>query len=239
MVVHHTLVGSLAAAAIALASAQASAQYEGDPVQPWGKGTVGGALLGAEAVMLTEAIIGVKPAWAYVVGGVAGAAGGGFGGYFAEERTTAKLSLYLLAGGMALVIPTTIVVLDRTAYEPPVEFTQDAPPEDEPLAEPPQPTDTIDAVPPEGETPAEGPSPEPPPASRLTPTSPAEGGGARAPAGDPRRVSSRALLGLGPRSLVLGVPAVEVREVYTPRERRDFGAPRATEVRVPVFYAVF
>ncbi len=239
MVAHHSLVGSLAAAAITLSVAHASAQYEGDPVQPWGKGTVGGALLGAEAVMLTEAIIGVKPAWAYVVGGVAGAAGGGFGGYFAEERATAKLSLYLLAGGMALVIPTTIVVLDRTAYEPPVQFTQDAPPEDEPLAEPPRPTDTLDAAPPDEQPRAQAPSLEPGSARRLALARPGGRESARAPGCDPRRVSPRPLLGLGPRSFVLAVPAVEVREVYTPRERRDLGAPRATEVRVPVFSAVF
>lgn len=235
MVRHHrVLVGSLAAAAIALGSARASAQFEGDPVQPWGKGTVGGALLGAEAVMLTEAVIGVKPAWAYVVGGVAGAAGGGVGGYFAEERTTAKLSLYLLAGGMALVIPTTILVLDRTAYDPPVEFTQDAPPEDEPLAEPPQPTDTVDEAPFEGE-----PTPAPAPVSRRSPPAPGGGQAARTPRGAPRRVAPSALFGLGSRSLVLAVPAVEVREVYTPRERHELGAPRATEVRVPLFFAAF
>lgn len=229
---HCVLVGSLAAAVIALGSARASAQYDGHPVQPWGKGTAGGALLGAEVVMLTEAVIGVKPAWAYLVGGVAGAAGGGVGGYFAEERSTAKLSLYLLAGGMALVIPTTIVVLDRTAYDPPVEFTQDAPPEDEPLAEPPQPTDTIDAAPAAEALPA-----EPVAAGRRAATAPGEG--ARARHGGPRRIAPSALLGLGPRSVFLAVPAVEVREVYTPRERLELGAPRATEVRIPLLFAVF
>jgi hypothetical protein len=44
-----------------------------DEASSTGKGIVGGALLGAEAVMLTEAAIGVKPRWAYLVGGGAGA----------------------------------------------------------------------------------------------------------------------------------------------------------------------
>jgi colicin import membrane protein len=48
--------------------------------------------------------------------------------------------MLMLAGGMALAIPTTVAVLSATAYEPPASYTQDRAPTDEPIAEPPQPT---------------------------------------------------------------------------------------------------
>src|ERR1043165_403742 len=55
-----------------------------DP-SPTGKGVVGGALLGAEAVMLVEAAADVKQGWAYGLGGGLGAVAGGVGGFFAED----------------------------------------------------------------------------------------------------------------------------------------------------------
>src|SRR5437773_7149887 len=64
---------------------------------PAGKGIIGGALLGAESVMLVEAAADTKPAWAYAVGGGLGAIGGGVGGYFAQQGDP-KISLYLLVG---------------------------------------------------------------------------------------------------------------------------------------------
>jgi hypothetical protein len=217
-----------------LRPASAHAQYEGDPVEPWGKGLTGGALLGAEAVTLTEAAIGVKPAWAYLVGGAAGAVGGGVGGYFAEEKVTAKVSLYLLAGGMALVIPTTIAVLHQTQYEPPVEFTQDAPPEDEPLAEPPAPEAILEGGPTarapasdrarRGGTPGGAPSP----AARI-----------RAPLCPALVPPPPALFAIRSRRAQWSVPAVEVRDVYTRRDRFEFGVRQGTEFSVPIFAGTF
>src|SRR3974377_757545 len=43
-----------------------------DEVSPTAKGTVGGGLLGAEVVTITEALAGVKPGWAYAGGAVVG-----------------------------------------------------------------------------------------------------------------------------------------------------------------------
>src|ERR1051326_3827956 len=57
---------------------------------PAGKGIIGGALLGAESVMLVEAAAEVKPAWAYAVGGGLGAIGGGIGGYFTQQIGTGQ-----------------------------------------------------------------------------------------------------------------------------------------------------
>src|SRR5512136_55746 len=71
-----------------------------------------------------------------------GITGGGVGGYFAEKDGSPKLSLYLLAGGMALAIPTTVAILSATAYQVPADYTQDRAPAEEPVAEPPQPAAT-------------------------------------------------------------------------------------------------
>lgn len=136
---------TLAISALFLAAGTAvrPASASGDEVSATGKGITGGALLGAEVVMLTEAAAKTRPAWAYFVGGVAGAAGGGVGGYFAEQQGTPQLSLYLLVGGMALAIPTTVAVLTVTSRDATVEYTEDAGPTDEPVAEPPQPRETV------------------------------------------------------------------------------------------------
>lgn len=202
-------------------------------VSPTGKGITGGALLGAEAVTLTEAAVGVKPAWPYVVGGIVGAGGGGVGGYFVEHGGNAKLSLYLLAGGMALVIPTTVAILSATAYSPPANYTEDKGPTGEPVAEPPQPTN--------GSAPATAPA-------TTAPTSRQHRARHRRVALLPRRerplalyrpVLPPALIGLEPRGLTLSVPAVEVRDTFSQSERRRYGMKEETELHVPVFNYVF
>jgi hypothetical protein len=117
-------IGRIAAAAVAggmlLASAPALAQEEADDgkVSPTGKGIAGGILLGAEVVMIPIAIAGVDDWWPYVVFGAVGAGGGAVGGYFVETVDQPEPALYMLAGGMALVIPTLVAVLNATAYEP-------------------------------------------------------------------------------------------------------------------------
>ena len=104
----------LAASALLLASGNASAQTAAsDAVAPTGKGIVGGALLGGEVVDLTMGIIGVNRGWPYLVFGGLGAVGGGIGGYFIEQNTKdiPEVDVFMLAGGMALVIPTIVVSL--------------------------------------------------------------------------------------------------------------------------------
>jgi hypothetical protein len=114
----------LAALAVAggmtLATSHARAQEESEEgkVSPTGKGIAGGILLGAEVVMIPIAIAGVDAWWPYVVFGAVGAGGGAVGGYFVEQVDPAEPALYMLAGGLALVIPTLVAVLNATAYEP-------------------------------------------------------------------------------------------------------------------------
>lgn len=109
-----------------------------DTASTTAKGTVAGALLGAEAVVLTEAAFGVKPGWAYLLGAGVGAAGGGVGGYFLEDSMSPKLASLLLAGGLVLAIPATVAALSASAYSPPADYIQDTPPSDEPVETPPR-----------------------------------------------------------------------------------------------------
>jgi hypothetical protein len=169
-----------------------------------GKGTVGVALLGAEAVTLTEAAFGVRPGWAYLVGGLAGAAGGGVGGYFLEDSSP-RLNIYLLAAGMALVIPTTVAVLSATAYEPPAEYTEDRGPIDEPGEDSEEPSSDF------GESSRTSTHTE-----RHAHFDPLTG-----------------LVGYR-EGWVLSVPAVSIGNVYSKREMAMYGVDQQTEVRLPV-----
>ncbi len=95
------------------------------------KGTVGGAMLGAEAVLLTESALRLEPRWAYLVGGIAGAGAGAFLGYRIGDANGGKLPTFMLAGGIALVIPTLVGVLTATQYALPRSFhSDDASPDD-------------------------------------------------------------------------------------------------------------
>lgn len=164
-----------------------------DEVAPDAKGIIGGTLLGAEAVLIAEALLGVEPWWAYLLGGVAGGAGGATLGYFAEETGSGELAVGMLTAGMALAIPAAIAVVAGTKYRPP-----DAPRED----------------------------------------------GARAHESQQARAlppleQSGALVAIEGRRVVLTVPAVQVRELYTRSQVAIFGAKQGTHVDVPVLNVRF
>ncbi len=203
------------------------------PVEVTGKGIVGGGLLGAEVVTITMGGIGVEKGWPYFVFGGVGMIGGAVGGYYVEKATAvtvngnvqsggpAEPALYMLAGGMALVIPALILSLNATAYKPP-ESDRNEPANNEPAKEAPKP----------------GPSPA-----------------AGAPAGTSQNTytyrsrfrGEMASMPHIPVSLFdfyrgrigLGVPAVDVRPLYTQREMWTYGVSQGTEVRLPVFKAMF
>ncbi len=207
---------SLAAAAvftIALSGSPRRAHAEG-PVTVTGKGIVGTALLGGEAVCITMAAIGVQKGWPYLVFGGVGAVGGGIGGYFIEQASTptAEPSLYLLAGGMALVIPTLVVSLNATAYRPP-EGDREEPMTNEPSATP-QAEGTLT-------TSRERPKPRARQAMIAPPHIPVS------------------FVDIHQGRLALGMPAFEVRPLYSQREVWQYGVQQGTELRVPVFQASF
>jgi hypothetical protein len=228
-----------------------AAQAAGVPeASATGKGVSGGALLGAELVLATEAALDVQPAWAYVVGGLAGGAAGGVGGYFVERDGDARAPMLMLAGGLAFAIPTVVAVLAATHYEPPADYLQDQAPADEPVAEPPSPSEATPApaAPPPAVTPAPAPAgteaaPPPtdaPPATEA-PATPAPSGSRQLRS--KRRLSLKlpppALLGFDTERLALGVPAIELRHAYSRTEMAVFGVPDVAEVRVPVLNVKF
>ena len=117
-------IGSAALLAPSEACAQ-EAEADNAKVSNTGKGITGGALLGAEVVMIPIAIAGVKAWWPYVVFGAVGAGAGAVGGWAVEKVDAAEPSLYMLAGGMALVVPTIVAVLNATAYDPAEEVDEE------------------------------------------------------------------------------------------------------------------
>lgn len=121
------------AAVTLLTAAPARAQTGVSAASSSGKGIAAGILLGAEAVVLVEAVVGVEPRWAYLLGAGVGAAGGGVGGYFLEDNLSPKTATLLLAGGLVLAVPATVAALSASAYSPPVDYVQDVPPEDDPV----------------------------------------------------------------------------------------------------------
>lgn len=199
---------SAAAFTLALAAAGPDAHAAG-PVSSTGKGIAGGALLGGELVTITMGAAGVERGWPYFVFGGVGMVGGGIGGFFVEKATTTtapEAPLFMLAGGMVLVIPALVVSLNATAYKPP-ESDRTEPPGNEPAKD----------------------APKPKPAS------------ARAKAA-PRAASFHvplSLVDLYRGKVALGVPALEVRPLYTQSELVQYGVAQGSEVRVPVFKATF
>jgi hypothetical protein len=231
-----SFLGTLTLATLSLVPLKAHA----DDVSTTGKGVVGGTLLGAEIVLATEAAFKVQPTWAYVVGGLGGAAAGGIGGYAIEQSASSRTTLLLLAGGMAFAIPTTVAVLSATAYEPPASYTQDRAPADEPVAEPPQPATPTPVAPgaPASTSPS-GTEVTAPPATG--PTSSVRKHKALAHRTLPLdyHLSPPALIGVSAQALTLGVPAFELRDVYSRNELAMYGVSQATELRVPVLSFLF
>jgi hypothetical protein len=199
-----------------------------DNVSPNGKGIAGGALLGAEVVTMVEALVGVRSGWAYVIGAVLGAGGGGAGGYAIEKGSSdGKAPTYMLAGGLALVIPAIVLVLNATRYMPEEGATEDRAPVG-PAAEPGVPGGSIGA--PAG--PATPATPPPPPA----PTTPA-------PATPPTTTTPppppQSLLDVVPGTFRLGIPVPNVVPVFTVAEQRQYGMKNDTELRMPVLHVTF
>lgn len=210
----------IAAGTAAMLMTQAAPSFA-DEIPATGKGIVGGALLGGEVVMLVEAAFGVKSGWVYILSGVLGAGAGGVGGWQIEKNADSKISVYMLAGGMALVIPTTVAVLQATSYSPPEDYTEDKPSAPLPASEPPK------GSPPPTTSPAGPGSGSPGPTSLRFHWKEAK---LKIPVG---------LIDLDEGAFKVAVPAVELRPVYRPDELQKYGLEQKHELRVPVFSATF
>jgi hypothetical protein len=236
-----------AAAFTAVLSSPGEAAADG-PVQTWGKGTVGGALLGAEVVVIPMGAAGLNRGWPYFVFGGLGMVGGAVGGYFLDQHfavsTDAKgnvtggpatPSMIMLAGGLALVIPAVIVSLNATAYRPP-DSDRNEPANNEPAKDAPKPSP--------GPSPGAIPGEAPPPGS----TSSLRGARERPAAYQYRSYRGRvaamphiptSLLDMYPGKMGFGLPAPQVRPLYTQTEMVRYGVSQGTEVQLPVFKAMF
>lgn len=231
-----TILAVLAAGAVLTVPGSAQAEE----VTPTAKGIVGGALLGGELVVFGEAIFGVRSTTAYLVGAGAGAAAGGVGGYFVEQAVDdGRIPAYMLAGGLALLVPAIVVALDATRYMP-TEGAREDRPVTLPPSDPGKPggSSVIGAEPstPPASTPGPG-SATTPTTATPTPTPPPSGGGGGTQA--PRAPQS-SLLNLEDGSFAVGVPLPEVRPVLGSVERARMGAEnRGSELRFPVMRVTF
>jgi hypothetical protein len=117
---------------------------QADGVSTTGKAIVGGGMVGAEVVVIGEAIAGVDQAWLYYAGAGLGAVGGATGGYFLESSMSPKVSVLVLMAGMALSIPALIIGMDATRRRWP-EVDQPEPSRDLP-SDPPDPAASPELV---------------------------------------------------------------------------------------------
>jgi hypothetical protein len=214
---------------------------QADEVSPTAKGIVGTALLGGELVVFTEAIFGVRSTTAYLVGAGAGMVAGGVGGYFIEQAVSdGRIPAYLLAGGLALLIPAIVVTLDATRYMPAEGAREDKPVQNLPPSDPGKPGGSsvvgaeAPATPPPATTPPAGGGTAP--ATPTTPQTPPAGGGTKAP----ERAPQASLFHLNEGSLKVGLPVPEIRPVVGANERAKMGVDnRGSEVRFPVVRVTF
>lgn len=190
-----------------------------DEVSPTGKGIAGGALLGAEVVTITESLVGVRSGWAYAIGAILGAGAGGAGGYAVEQGSSdGKAPMYMLAGGLALVIPAVVLTLDATRYRPEEGATEDAPPPSGPAADPGVPA----AAPATGPAPAAAPA-APAPAPAAAPTPP-----------------PTSLFDVHQGTFRLGVPVPAVVPMFSTVEVRQYGLTKNdAELKMPVVHVAF
>jgi len=213
-----------------------------EPVEPTAKGIVGGAFLGGELVVFGEALLGVRSTAAYLVGAGVGAAAGGVGGYFVEQAVDdGRIPAYMLAGGLALLIPAVVVTLDATRYLPTEGAREDKPVTNVPPSDPGKPggSSVVGAEPPAGTTPAATPPSSP---------APPAGGGGGGGGGTTRRPGFAPAQARMPSSLLhvqdgafhVGLPVPEVRPVLGNAERARMGAEnRGSELRFPVVRVTF
>jgi hypothetical protein len=206
-----------------------------DEVSPTGKGIVGGALLGAEVVVITESIFNVRNEWAYVIGGSVGAIGGGIGGHFVENASSnGRAPVYMLAGGLALVIPAVVLALNATRYMPDENATEDRAPTNGGDANPGTSggganlTITPNGVDAGGST-----------NTTTTPTSGGSGGGGTTTTPPPQAPALSLFDVRGGQGLRLGIPVPTMKPMVSLSEQAQYGMKQGTELRMPVFALTF
>jgi hypothetical protein len=111
----------------ALAPAKAHAQ---DPMEPTAeqvdaspKGLIGLGLIGAELGLTIPALAGLDETWSLIVFPAVGFAGGAVAGhYLIDQNDKEKVAVAMLMTGLALVIPSIVITVAATAYDPEEAF---------------------------------------------------------------------------------------------------------------------
>lgn len=228
-------VAALALASVVFGSTMAYApSAHAEEVSPTAKGVIGGALLGSELVVITEAIIGVRSPLAYGLGAGLGAVAGGFAGFGVEKSVSdGRVPVVMLAGGVALIVPALVVTLNATSYSGNPDAKEDKAPTNLPPADPGQ----------SGGSPVQGVAPA---AAPVAPAAPAAPGGGTTPAPQapqaeaPKAVAPpTSLVSVSPSQFRLGMPVPEAHNVFSMQERRQLGMAQVTEVRLPVVNVTF
>ncbi len=90
------------------------------------KGLIGLGLIGAELGFVVPALAGMDGAWPYIVFPLVGGAGGAVAGHFLlDQNDLTGASVGMLVTGLTLVVPTILLTLVLTAYDPADEMEDD------------------------------------------------------------------------------------------------------------------
>ena len=237
----------VAAVAFGWTTVAAPSTAHADEVSPDGKGIIGGALLGAEVVTIPLSLFQIRSGAVYAIGGGLGAVGGGVGGYFIEQASFSsdgRVPVYMLAGGLALIIPTAVLILNATAYHPSVEAKEDNAPTNGPEANPGNAGGSVVVgVPPASSTPSTPtPAATPQPGSTTNTVTPAPAGGAATPGlhqGDAPQSLIDFSTDFYGSSWAMALPVPQVKPMYSLADQKQYGLPQGTELRLPIFQASF
>jgi len=101
-----------------LATSVASAQTAAHQVGPSPKGTIGLGLVGAELGLVIPAAAGLDDTWALIVFPVVGGVGGALAGHYLLDDGNRTFAIGALALGVALIVPSIVITLSATAYNP-------------------------------------------------------------------------------------------------------------------------
>ncbi|MEM6963004.1 MAG: hypothetical protein AAF550_14855 [Myxococcota bacterium] len=108
-----------------VAEAQFTSREEVDATP---KGTIGLGMIGAEVGLAVPALAGLDRPWALTLFPILGAAGGALGGYYGIDNNDSEgAAVAVLAIGFALLVPTVIITLRATAYDPDDERSDTSP----------------------------------------------------------------------------------------------------------------
>jgi hypothetical protein len=121
------IVAMVCGVALCCDASQVAAQDEPAPLDAPPKGAIGFGLIGAELGVAIPALVGVDAWWAYLVFPAAGAAGGAVLGHFlVDNNDQVELSVIAMTAGIALVIPTLVLAMAATAYDPEEDRSSEA-----------------------------------------------------------------------------------------------------------------